>query len=47
MVKTSLFKAEGAGLTTGQEAKSPHVSWPKKKQNIKQKQYCNKFSKDF
>ena len=31
MVKTSLFKAGGAGLTTGQEAKSPHVSWPKKK----------------
>ena len=24
----------------------PHASWPKK-QNIKQKQYCNKFSKDF
>ena len=24
----------------------PHDSWPKK-QNIKQKQYCNKFSKDF
>ena len=27
-------------------AKMPHASWPKN-QNIKQKQYCNKFSKDF
>ena len=27
-------------------AKIPHVSWPEN-QNIKQKQYCNKFIKDF
>ena len=27
-------------------AKTPHASWPKN-QNITQKQYCNKFNKDF
>ena len=27
-------------------AKFPHASWPKH-QNIKQKQYCNKFNKEF
>ena len=27
-------------------AKMPHDSWPRI-QNIKQKQYCNKFNKDF
>ena len=28
--------------------KIPHASWPKKKKKIaKQKQYCNKFNKDF
>ena len=47
MVKTSLFSnGEGAGSTPGQEPKIPHTSGPKK-QNIKQKQYCNKFSKAF
>ena len=30
---------------TTREAKISHALWPKK-QNIKQKQYCNKFSKD-
>ena len=42
--------AGGVGLIPGQWAKIPHVSQPKKKkpkQNIKQKQYCNKFNKDF
>ena len=34
---------EGAG----QEAMIPHTSWPKNPKNIKQKQYCNKFNKDF
>ena len=34
------------GLTPGQGAKILCASWPKK-QNIKQKQYCNKSSKDF
>ena len=27
--------------------KIPHASQKKKKENIKQKQYCNKFNKDF
>ena len=44
--KTLPSNAEGAGLIPGQGAKIPHVSWPKK-QNIKQKQYCNKFNKVF
>ena len=30
----------------GQGAKIPHASWPEN-QNIKQKQYCNKFNEDF
>ena len=30
----------------GQSAKIPHALWPKT-QNIKQKQYCYKFNKDF
>ena len=40
VVKTSLSNAGGAGSTSGQEAKIPHASRPKK-QNIKQKQCCN------
>ena len=44
MVKTSSSDAEGASLIPHQEAKIPHASWPKK-QNIKQKQYCNKLNK--
>ena len=46
MVKTLLSNAGGAGSIPGQGAKIPHASRPKY-QNIKQKQYCNKFSKDF
>ena len=38
--------AGGVSSVTGQEAKIPHISGPKN-QNIKQKQYCNKFKKDF
>ena len=45
-LKTSLSIAGGAGLISGRGAKIPHASWPKN-QNIKQKQYCNKFNKDF
>ena len=45
MVKTSPSNAGGAGLIPGWGAKIPHASWPKN-QNIKQKQYCNKFNKD-
>ena len=36
----------GRGSIPGLGARIPHASWPKK-QNIKQKQYCNKFNKDF
>ena len=34
------------GLIPGWGAKISHDLWPKK-QNIKQKRYCNKFSKNF
>ena len=48
VVKTSPSHAGGAGLICGRGAKSPHASWQKKKkQNIKQKQYCDKFNKYF
>ena len=43
VVKTLLANAEGAGTIPGWRLKIP---WPKN-QNMKQKQYCNKFSKDF
>ena len=46
MVKTSPSKAGGVGSIPGQGVKIPHASWPEN-QNIKQKQYCNKFDKDF
>ena len=46
MVKTSPSSAGGAGSIPGRGAKIPHASQPKN-QNIKQKQYCNKFNKDF
>ena len=46
VVKTSPSNAEGAGLIPGQGAKIPCASRPKN-QNIKQKQCCNKFNKDF
>ena len=46
MVKTSLSNARGAGSIPGRGAKTPHAPGPKN-QNIKQKQYCNKFNKDF
>ena len=36
----------GKSLIPGQGAKSPCTSGPKN-QNIKHKQYCNKFNKDF
>ena len=46
MVKTSPSNAAGAGLIPGLGAKIPRASRPEN-QNIKQKQYCNKFSKNF
>ena len=45
-VKTLPSNAGGVGSIPGQEAKIPHGWWPKK-QNIQQKQYGNKFSKNF
>ena len=49
MFRTSLavqsaFQCRGTGSILGQGFKIPHAS---KKQNLKQKQYCNKFNKDF
>ena len=46
MIKTLPPNAGGAGSIPGQGAKIPHDLWLKN-QNIKQKQYCNKFNKDF
>ena len=46
MVKTLASSIGVTGLTPDPGAKIPHVSWPKN-QNIEQKQYCNKFNKDF
>ena len=44
MVKTPPINAGAEGLIPGGGAKIPHV-WGPKKQNIKQKQYCNKLNK--
>ena len=46
VVKTLPSNAGGAGSIPGRGAKLPRASQPKT-QNIKQKQYCNKFNKDF
>ena len=46
LVTISPSNAEGVGLNPGQGTKIPHASEPKN-QNIKQKQCCNKFNKDF
>ena len=46
MVKTLLSIARGVGLIPSHEVLIPHTSWTKK-QNIKQKSYCNKLNKDF
>ena len=46
MIKTLPSNARGVGLICGQGAKISHVLQPKH-QNIKQKQHCNKFNKDF
>ena len=45
VVKTLPFSARGVDSIPGLGAKSPCASYPKKKKN--QKQYCNKFNKDF
>ena len=46
MVKTSPSNAGGVGSIPGQGTKISHASGTKN-QNIKPKQYCNKFNKDF
>ena len=46
VVKNSPSNAVGAGLIPGQGAKIPYASRPKS-QKKKQKEYCNKFNKDF
>ena len=46
VLKTLPFNSGGMGSIPGGETKIPHASQPKK-QNIKQKQYSNKFHKDF
>ena len=46
MVKTLPSNAGGAGSNPHQGTKIPHDLFTKK-QNIKQKQYCNKLNKDF
>ena len=46
MVRASPSSAGGAGLIYSGEAKITHASFPKNR-NIKQKQYYNKFNKDF
>ena len=46
VVKALLSSSWGVGLIPGGWAKIPHASRPKA-QNIKQKQYCNKFNEDF
>ena len=46
VVRASPSNAGGVGSIPGRGAKISHALQPKN-QNIKQKQYCNKFSKDF
>ena len=45
-VKTLPSNAGSADLIPGSGAKIPHTLQPKN-QNVKQKQYCTKFNKDF
>ena len=46
VVKTLPSNAGDMGLIPGERAKIPYAS-QSENQNIKQRQYCNKFSKDF
>ena len=46
VVKTSPSNA-GVQLRSVVGELRSHMSWGQKNQNIKQKQYCNKFNKDF
>ena len=46
VAKTSPSNAGGTGLIPGWGARIPHASWPKN-QNMRQKQCCSRFNKDF
>ena len=46
VVGSSPPKAGDVGSVPGQGAEIPHALWPKN-QNVKQKQYCNKYNEDF
>ena len=46
VIKNPPSSARSASLIPSEGTKIPHASRPKN-QNIKQKQYCNKFNKDF
>ena len=46
VVKTLPSNPGGAGLISGWELRS-HICCGQKNKNIKQKQYCNKFNKNF
>ena len=46
VIKTLSSNARGAGLIPGRRITIPRASGPKK-QNMKQRQYCNKFNKVF
>ena len=46
MAKTSPSNAGSVDWIPGQGAQIPHALWPKN-QNIKEKQYCNRFNKAF
>lgn len=48
VVKTLPFNAMGASMIPGWRVRILHtLQAKKKKKNTKQKQYCNKFNKDF
>ena len=47
MVKASPSNAGSADSFPSQETTIPHGSWPEKPKHKKQKQYCNKFNKEF
>ena len=46
MIQTSSFKIEGEGSILHRDLRS-HMPQGQKSQKIKQKQYCNRFNKDF
>ena len=46
MIETSPSNAGDVGLVSGQGTEIPPALQPKK-QNVRQRQYCNEFSKDF